>query len=265
MMPLALVNQSTEGKDRGALPPRTNLPRRMPWRFSLGCLALLGFFYAVAWRGGAGPSEPLSGSPSAAPPPAWVEIQDPAEVFRLEAPELAEAARSYAALRHRTSGGRQDILEFRGSESTAPSFFRLVAYRPGGEAVFPQSFFVELARRAADAGLAITRAAQPNALATRFGAFEVAELSFVRSGAPAKECLGFRFNSTEPDLRITGFACGPGGFALSKSALACLLNRIDLAPAPEDESLVFFFAAHEITDSPACPETTAQGLRGMSR
>ena len=50
---------------------------------------------------------------------------------------------------------------------------RLVIYRPGKEAPPDQPFFVDLARRAAETGRAITRAAQPSAIVTKFGAFEV--------------------------------------------------------------------------------------------
>jgi hypothetical protein len=79
---------------------------------------------------------------------------------------------------------------------------------PGKEAPPDQPFFVDLARRAAETGRAITRAVRPSAIVTRFGAFEVAGLDLARGGTPATECLGFRFANAVPDLRITGFACG---------------------------------------------------------
>ncbi len=266
-MALALVNRSTEGKAPFPALPRARPHRRARGRLAAICLGLLGLLAALAWRGGSGPLEPLS-LRGAAPAPAWIEIQDPAGVFRLEAPEFADAVQSYAALRHRTGGGRQDILEFGGAVGEAPAF-RFVAYRPGGEAVPPQAFFVELARRAAEAGLAITRAAQPSMVATRFGGFEVAEMSLSGSGSAARECLGFRFNTMEPDIRFAGFACGtgePGDIPQPKTALACLIDQIDLAPTAGDESLVWFFAAHAPGRSPRCgDETFAAGLRGSGR
>jgi hypothetical protein len=63
--------------------------------------------------------------PSVAPFPAWIDIRDASEVFHLDAPEMAGETRSYKALRHRSGGGRQDILEFSGGESAEPEF-RLV-------------------------------------------------------------------------------------------------------------------------------------------
>lgn len=235
--------------------PRAKRSRRFLWRLGAICLALSGLLYAFALLSEAGSSRLQFKSPVAAPLPAWIEIPRPQEIFRLEAPELAGEAKFYDARRHRTGGGRQDILEFGGSNGNAP-MLHLVIYRPGKEPAPDQPFFVDLARRAAETGRAITRAAQPTPMATRFGAFEVAGLSLARNGAPATECLGFRFANAAPDLRITGFACG-GGPALvspllSKSALACLIGGIGLAPTAEDTGLVRFFAAHDAIRT-SCP------------
>ncbi len=156
----------------------------------------------AAWWDGAQPRTSLA----TAPLPIWTEILGPAEVFRLDAPVFGEETRSgYRAMQHRTGGGRQDILELGGAKDAAPKF-RLVIYRPGSETVPKQSFFVELARRAAESGQAITRLTQPGAMATKFGDFEVAELGLAQGGRPAREFRGFRFSPTAPDLPIAGFA-----------------------------------------------------------
>jgi hypothetical protein len=100
-------------------------------------------------------------------------------------------------------------LGVRRSNENAP-LLNLLIYHPGSEAAPDSSFYVELARRAAETGRAIIRAEQPVEMATRFGAFEIARLGLERNGAAAKKCLGFRFANAEPKLRITGFACGGG-------------------------------------------------------
>lgn len=221
-----------------------------------GGLALCGLLYTLALWSGTGPARLLNEAPIAPRLAAWIDIPRPREIFLLEAPEFAGAAKVYEARRHRTGGGRQDVLEFGGLDGDAP-MLRLVFYRPGKEALPDPPFFVDLARRAAETGHAIARAAQPAALATRFGAFEVADVSLARNGSPARGCLGFRFNTAETDLRIAGFACGGGKAPLpsfpSKPALACLIGRIDLAPTSEDGGLVWFFAAHETVRDPNCP------------
>ncbi|WGJ13355.1 hypothetical protein QEV83_11655 [Methylocapsa sp. D3K7] len=188
-----------------------------------------------------------------APLPAWVEITGPEDVFRLEAPEFAGGA--YLARQHRTGGGRQDIFEFSGASENAP-LLSLLIYQPGSETPLDSSFFVELARRAAESGRALIRAGQPAELITKFGAFEVARLGLARDGTEAKDCLGFRFGIAEPSLRISGFACGGEGLGpvgLTTAGLVCMIDRIDLAPGAGDKGLVDFFAAHYAIRSPDCP------------
>ncbi len=256
-------SQSSEGlsskrantRNRTASLPRGKRLGRFPWRLGMICLALCGLLYAFSevteTRHALLPSQ----NPVAAPLPAWIEIASPPEVFSLKAPEFSGDATHYVARRHRTGGGRQDILEFGGSNENAP-LLNLLIYQPGNEATPDSSFYVELARRAAETGRAIIRAEQPVEMTTRFGAFEVARLGLARDSASPRECLGFRFANTEPNLRITGFACG-GGAALaspltSKAALACLIDQLDLAPATEDKGLIDFFAAHYAIRSPDC-------------
>jgi hypothetical protein len=221
------------------------------------CLAASGVLYNFSKLSETGQPRLPAASPVAAPLPAWVEISRPREIFRLEAPEFAGEAKLYVARQHRTGGGRQDIWEFGGSNETAP-LLNLLIYQPGNEAPPDSPFYVELARRAAETGRAIIRAEQPVLMATRFGAFEIARLDLARDGTAARECLGFRFANMEPNLRITGFACGGGEGPVSpltsKAALTCFIDQIDLAPAVEDKGLVDFFAANYAIRSPNCPE-----------
>ena len=145
--------------------------------------------------------------------PAWIDIPSPTEIFRIETAEFAGQAKLYVARRHRTGGGRQDILTFGGSDEHAP-LLNLLIYQPGTEALPDSSFYVDLARRAAESGRAIIRAEQPVEMATRFGDFEVARLDLDRDKASPQGCFGFRFAA--PKLRITGFACGGEGFASAR-------------------------------------------------
>jgi hypothetical protein len=236
--------------------PRLKRSRRFPWRLSMVCLALCGFLFAFSEVKETGQAAVPSISPAAAPLPAWIEIPRPPDIFRLEAPEFAGNAKLHVARRHRTGGGRQDIWEFGGSSENAP-FLNLLIYQPGDDTLPESSFYVDLARRAAETGRAVTRAEQPGEMATRFGDFEVARLGLARDGASPRECLGFRFINAEPNLHITGFACGDGGAVVppltAKAALACLIEQIDLAPATGDKGLIDFFAAHYAIRSLNCP------------
>jgi len=112
---------------------------------------------------------------------------------------------------------------------------------------------VELARRAAETGRAIIRAEQPGEMATRFGAFEVARLGLARDSASPQECLGFRFANMEPNLRITGFACGGGAALASPSHQKRRLPALSTSSTRagnEDKGLIDFFAAHYAIRSP---------------
>jgi len=224
---------------------------RLNWKIA-GCgFGLIGLLQIAAWWGGGEARKPAE-VPAAAPQPAWVEIAHPPEIFRLAAPEFAGEMRPYRALRHRTGGGLQDMLEFGRAGEAVPAF-RLVIYRPGNETVPNQSFFVELARRAAETGQAITRLTQPVSLPTRFGDFEVSELLLARGDGSPRQCLGFRFAATAPGLRMDGFACGAERPSLlTKFQLACLIDSLELVIPPDDEQLIWFFAAHETTDISPC-------------
>ena len=247
----------TSVRTAGASSPRAKRPGRFPWRSGLICLAVCGFLFAFPAFKETGQAALPSASPLAAPLPAWVEIASPREIFRLGKTELAGEAKLYAARRHRTGGGRQDILEFSGSDANVP-LLNLLIYQPGNEIPPNSAFYVELARRAAETGRAIVRAEQPVEMATRLGAFEVARLDLAQDGTFTQECLGFRFANLAPSLRITGYACGGvKGLVASpfplKAALACILDRLDLAPAVEDKGLIDFFAAHYAIPGADCP------------
>jgi hypothetical protein len=279
----ALVSRRETETIRGLTGGRLRLPwlwprfiPRLNWRIA-GCgFGLIGLLQIAAWLDGGEPRK-LAEVPAAAPPPAWIEISRPPEIFHLAAPEFAGGTPSYRALRHRTGGGRQDILEFRRTSDAAPAF-RLAVYRPGSETWQQQSLFVELARRAAETGEAITHLTQPASMPTKFGDFEVSELLLARGDAPPRQCLGFRFSATAPGLRIDGFACGAERpSSPTKSQLACLIDSLELATPPEEEQLMWFFAAHDTASISPCQgtasiqrpgraageQTVALGLRGV--
>ncbi len=239
------------------------LIRRSKWRIAACGFGLIALLQISAWWERAQFPKSLPEDLAAAPPPAWTEILRPAEVFRLDAPEFSGQPRSYLALLRRNGGGRKDILEFGGNGDAAANF-RLVIYRPGGETVANQPFFVELARGAAETGQAISHLTQPGPMATKFGDFEVSELLLARGSGPARECLGFRFAAAAPDLRIHGFTCGAEGSSPpAKAELACLIDRLELVTPPDDEQLVWFFAAHESTGVSPCRD--AAPLQGAGR
>ncbi len=189
----------------------------------------------------------------AAPAPAWIQINRPFELYGLEVPEVAKLSKSYEALRHQTGGGRQDILTF-GNVKPDSAYFRLILYRLGEEDAPNAPFFVELARRAADGNLSITKSIPPVSLATRFGDAEVADVTLTAAEGTSLPCLGIRMQAKGVPWRMTGFACG-GAKPLPRQELQCIFDRLDLNTAGDDRALANFFAETELRRNPACAGT----------
>jgi hypothetical protein len=188
-----------------------------------------------------------------APAPTWVEVVRPLPMFAFDAPEFARAPSAFAMRRHSTGGGREDILTF-GSFAGPDPYLRIVVHQVGGEGAAHQTLFVETARRAAEAGLALDGLGQSGALPTRFGAAEWAEARVAARGdvAPRSGCAIFRFASVEPQMRVSGLACGPGGAPFPRKQMSCLIGRLDLSAAGEDHELQRFFARSELARDASC-------------
>jgi hypothetical protein len=210
---------------------------------------------------------PQQDAPIAAPhvtKPAWVEIAKPLRLFALATPDWGRAPTSYTAQRHRDGAGRRDNLTF-GTFGTDQPWLHLTLYRLGADEALATPFFVDMARRAAPAGLAVARMGQPAPLPTRFGTFEVADFTLagqVGAAGSGTQCLGFRL-PRDKVLQIGGFACGAPGQPVSRQRLACTLDRIDLISAGDDTDLRGFFTGAPIGPGPACndsrPVTAGQG------
>ncbi len=83
---------------------------------------------------------PLQTAHLEVPPPQWIDIVRPIEIFGLDAPELAKNTKVYyRARRHREWDGRQDMLGF-GQLRGKDLFLRLMVYRIGSEAAPQVSF-----------------------------------------------------------------------------------------------------------------------------
>lgn len=221
--------------------------------------------FAVLWSTfGARPAKlPVSSSESApAPALAWIELTDAAPRYLLKRDNVFGSEPSfYSARRHTTGGGRLDQMAF-GSPGAEGAILRLSIYRPLDEPRGGVSFWLEMARRAGEAGLALDRApSEPEPLPTRLGAFEYGDI-VARSGQTTLSCAGFRQISRSPDLTISGLACF-GGQALDskamRAAVTCALEGVSLAPGEDDMALkAFFMGLHPA----GCPHRLSQHVGG---
>lgn len=223
------------------------------WRIANGTMAALLLFSAVVLAATTKPP-PIAGAAPLPASRAWIDVRQPRPFFNLDTPEFRRLTLTYEARRHRTGGGRQDILTLGKLDGQAP-YLRLVLYRVGGEPVANATLLVDLVRTAAAAGLSITGSLAPEDLATRFGDFQTMDLDLAAGRGAPTQCLGFRKAALEGSFRISGFACGTPSKPLSRLTLACLIDRLDLASADKDQELAGFFAASELWRDPVCAGT----------
>jgi hypothetical protein len=215
----------------------------------IAVVALAATGLAAQWRA----ASPQQAPPSPPPREVWLDIAKPLRVYDLVAPQLAREKFSYAARRHSTGGGREDLLTF-GEFAGKKWFFRLSVYRHGEEKRTEAPFFVDMARRAAPLGLSLDHVKLEETLPTRFGDLETAALRLFENSLSRENCRGFRLMRTQPGVTLTGLACAADGAPLNAPELACLIDRLDLLPAGGDRALRDFFGAAQARKTGACGE-----------
>jgi hypothetical protein len=180
--------------------------------------------------------------PQRAPPLIWQPLPQAQPLYALEGPAgigpQAQAARGHAG------GGREDTLALGGPG--APLQFRLSVTRGVADGA-PSSFYVDLVRRAAEAGLPVERSAPPRPLATKFGTAEAA-----RATLGGLACLGIRFRHPDLAFRLHGWLCGSEALAVDESHLACLLDGLVPAAGGEDPAMRVLFTQADAWRTGAC-------------
>ncbi len=141
-------------------------------------------------------------------PAVWSPVVRPQTIFTLDLAALGFERPTLDVRRH-GGGGREDVFSATGQGEGAP-FLRVVAYRYGSEVKPAGTLFVEMARRAAEAGLAVTRTTAPVAVSTRFGLAEASDVTLLE-GERRHECLAWRLVRDDLDLRLTGWLCPGAG------------------------------------------------------
>jgi hypothetical protein len=162
--------------------------------------------------------------------PAPVAVVSSSEFHPSELPALVfakaldggAATAAYEVQTRDSDGARRDALTLGDPLMDGP-FLRASA-RVGGMTRAPL-FFVELAREAAEVGQAVAHASSPEA----DGALLLSDVTLDADGRE-RACLGFRFNGASA-ADISGLACGATGAPLERSALMCLIGRIEATPA----------------------------------
>ncbi|WP_353186678.1 hypothetical protein [Bosea sp. (in: a-proteobacteria)] len=178
----------------------------------------------------------------------WSPISRPIALFDLAAPELGRAAPAYEA-RRAPDGRREDIMTFATfAEKGSHLALRLRTGPSAGRGARP--FTIDLVRAAAQRALSVTRSSAPVAIATRFGTVETADV-VLDDGGRNRNCIAFRSAEETAAFAMSGWWCA-GDRPSDRRQLACLIDRLDLVNAADDEALRRAFARSELARDPAC-------------
>lgn len=243
-------------------PARRARKKPLPWfrmilmsALMIGCLAYFaqhkGTKVQVATR------KSVPSSVLIAPAPAWAPVAPASALYVIE---RASAPRTVEVRRH-TSGAREDTLTL-GRFGDA-RHARLTLSQGSPEPA--HSFFVDIVRRAAEVGLAVSRNEQSRLVATKFGPVEAATMTL--AGKSEQECQTFRFADRASGFGIQGWICGSDAVIRDDAQLACFIDGITLAGAGSP-SLKALFVRAEKNRSEACgasAHTASIGIRAPPR
>lgn len=262
-MPKAYYAQLDED-DMFDLAEERPLPRRrkpVPWlrTMILSSVAIAGLVYFAREDQADETGAPQAVTPPVliAPAPIWKPIPDSPALYALDkalGPAAAEA-------RLHASGGREDTLTL-GTIGDA-RYVRVALMQGYSEPT--RSFFVDLARRAAEAGLSVARNTQSRTVRTKFGPVEAATVTLV--AATEQSCLAFRFADGDNNFGFHGWLCGAVAQTADDAQLACFVDRIALAGG-DYPTLKALFARAERNRLDACSpaaKTASIGVKAASR
>ncbi len=205
-----------------------------------------------------------------APASRWTDVRQPIALYDLSGTDFAKLPATYLARNREPDGAREDVLTF-GRLGDVKPYLQLSLLRAGTAAgsspvvrrQLPGSgssndrdpgLADALAQLAGSRGLTATGIHVAAVLETRLGPVAAADLLLTGgAGDATRPCLGFRSMAEGGTvLDIAGFACGAPGRPLSRAALACALDRVDLVSAGEDSALRAVFVAAQRRSITSC-------------
>jgi len=181
-----------------------------------------------------------------APPPEWQPVVRPTAHYLLALADLKLPVPALEARQH-VSGGREDV--FTAGAIEGAMHLHLVIRQAVQDERTSGSFYVDLVRQAAGAGLSVLRSAQPTMVATKFGRVEVADA--VLGHVTEHACLAFRFAHPEFAFRFHGWLCGSDERPADRHLLACVIDRLALSDVG-DQSLKALFSQADRQRSESC-------------
>ncbi|HSP24821.1 MAG TPA: hypothetical protein VLQ65_06580 [Saliniramus sp.] len=219
---------------------RTAAYRRLPWiRLTLTSAAFIALIAIYApereMRDRAAPHSLLGAPPELLTPPSpWQDLAEPTILVVMRDARLSSLALHHAARVH-DDGLQQDIVEIGRFRSASP-YFRVVLEHGSPPGTPDRSFFVDLALRAAHAGLAVARTLPEEPLATLEGRVEMARVRL--ENGEQRDCLAYRTlagpETMQGVIRQIGWLCAPD---VSRADLACAIDGLMLRHRETELSL----------------------------
>lgn len=213
--------------DRHERPSRRARKRRFPWfRMTLMSSLIVATLAYFAPRKGIeeAPVNRRQGVPVSvlvAPAPMWNPLPQAPALYSLERNTLPVTVEA----RQHTNGAREDTLVLGRFGEARHARITLLQ----GSVEPARSFFIDIVRRAAQAGLAVSRNAQSRMVATKFGPLEAAAITL--TGQREQECQAFRFPLGEAGFGFEGWLCGSGAAPVDEAQLACFIDGLALSGA----------------------------------
>ncbi|WP_457089129.1 hypothetical protein [Microvirga sp. P5_D2] len=207
-------------------PSRHARKRRLPWfRMTLMSSLIVATLAYFAPRKGID-EKPVSrqGVPVSvlvAPAPMWNPLPQTAALYGFEKNALPVTVEA----RQHTNGAREDTLMLGRFGEARHARVTLLQ----GSTEPARSFFIDIVRRAAQAGLAVSRNAQSRMVATKFGPVEAALITL--TGPREQDCQAFRFPHNEAGFGFEGWLCGSAAAHVDEVQLTCFIDGLTLSGA----------------------------------
>lgn len=202
-------------------------------------------------------AQKISTKADAAPPALPTQVKGlPFSAFDLNAPEFANEKKTIAVRDGDEGVGRVDALTL-GQFAMGVPFLRLDIHQEIGEKEANSDFFLDMTRHATLLGLNVAKIGQPGALPTRFGEFEIADIRLTQpasEGVAASErsCIAARMIKETPSLEIAGVACGAANQPIDRTAMGCLLDRMEVKADGANKEIADYFAGSASERGKAC-------------
>lgn len=179
-------------------------------------------------------------------PAIWTTIPAAEPLYGLRTRELIDLPARYVAREH-ALGGREDVLAF-GDYHDEGLHLRLSIYRLGREAPPASTFFVDLARRSAEAGVGITGMGRLTMEDTKFGPAEITDVRLNHEGTE-RVCQAFR-QTDVAGWQISGWFCD--STPVEPLEIACFLDHLAVTEAARETPAAALFAAANERRRPEC-------------